>query len=132
VTRNDHVGAHQSTAGSGETSQERHRDGKRWISDDSEWSSWQSHVGPVSLHHRDVLLTKFPSKFVGSRWVQFKGDDARTSIDERACERTGPRADIQYEVASRDAGVINKPFGPSTVESMPSPSCPMLGHGVPS
>jgi hypothetical protein len=64
--------------------------------------------------------------------MQLKGDDASTSIKKRACQRAGTSAHIKNEVASGDAGVIYEPFGPPTIESMPSPSCPFPGHGGPS
>jgi hypothetical protein len=78
------------------------------------------------------LITEFAPQFVGSCWVQFEGDHASTALHERARQRAGTGADVQYEVAGHDAGVINEPFGPPTIESVPSPSCPLPGHGRPS
>jgi hypothetical protein len=72
------------------------------------------------------------TKFVSTSGVQFKGDDARAPRHQRVRDRAGSRADIQDQVASGDTGVINEPFGPPAIESVPSPSCPFPGHGVPS
>ena len=69
VPWNDYVGANQSASGSGEASQEGDADAKRRIRDDSKWPSRQSHVGSVSLHHRDIVIGKVPPKILSSSWV---------------------------------------------------------------
>jgi hypothetical protein len=84
------------------------------------------------LHHRDLFSRELSAKIVRSGWVKFKGNDVGASLDEGSRERTATGANIEYQITGRDAGVIYEPFGPPTIESVPSPSCPFLGHGKPS
>jgi hypothetical protein len=69
VPGNNEIRADQTTAWSGETSQEGHRNAKGWIRDDTKWSTRQPHVGPVSLHHCDLVHRELPAKIVRSSWV---------------------------------------------------------------
>jgi hypothetical protein len=64
--------------------------------------------------------------------MQFEGDDTRAVTKQRSRYRSGSGADIKNEVAGTNTGVVNEPFGPPTIESMPSPTCPFPGHGRPS
>ncbi len=89
----------------------------------------QSNVAPVGAYDDDVGVGEFAPKFLNASWVQLEGNDARASLDEWSDECAGTGTDIENEVAGTYSGVVNESFGPSTIESMPSPSCPLLGHG---
>jgi hypothetical protein len=69
VPWNDEIGADQSASGSGETTQECHRNAKGWIRDDAKGPSWQSRIGPVGLHHGHFLPGELPAKIICSSWV---------------------------------------------------------------
>jgi hypothetical protein len=84
------------------------------------------------LHHRDFLPGERSTKIVRTAWVKFKSNNTGASLNERSRERTRTGTNIENEVTGRDAGVSNESFGPPTIESVPSPSCPFLGHGKPS
>jgi hypothetical protein len=64
-----------------------------------------------------------------SSGVQLECDNSRTVVHQGTRQHPGTGPDIQHEIASRDAGVIHEPFGPLAIEPVPSPSCPLPGHG---
>jgi hypothetical protein len=84
------------------------------------------------VDHLDIVIREKPPELVSPPWMQLKGDDPSSSVYERASERAGTGTHIKNEVARGDASIVNEPFGPPTIESVPSPSCPFPGHGTPS
>jgi hypothetical protein len=132
VPWNDQIGALKSTAGGGEAPKQRNRDGERWIGDDAEGSSWQSNVTAICLDDDDVGPGVLLTKFASPRRVQFKGDDACASTKQWVGDRSGTCSDVEDEVTFVDVGAVDETLGPSTIESMPPPSRPLLGHGGPS
>jgi hypothetical protein len=132
VPRHDDVGAHELTPGSGESPEEGDGDCERGIRDDAKGSTRKSQVTAVGLDDDDARSSKSFAKLASTSRVQLEGDDACTVTKQRCGYRPGTGTDVKNEVAESNTGVVNEPLGPSTIESMPSPSCPFPGHGRPS
>lgn len=132
MPRHDQVGTDELTAGGGETSQQRHRNGERRIGNDPKWLARQTNVSTVGPHDRNAVPGESASEVFRSKWVEFEGDDSCAVSNQVARDRATPGADVENEIVTSDVGVVNEPFGPLTVESVPSPACPLLGHGRPS
>jgi hypothetical protein len=79
-----------------------------------------------------VVVGEDPSKVFRSSWMQLERNNSSTPPNKGTCERSRTGTNIEHEIAGRDSGLFNQAFGPLAIESMPSPSCPLHGHGTPS
>ena len=86
-------------ARSDETAQQRDGDRKRRISHHSEGPLGQSQVACIRSHDRHVAVCEAVLERARSCSVKFHCNDPSPMLDKRSGERTGPCANIDYELA---------------------------------
>jgi hypothetical protein len=89
----------------------------------------EAQVGRVGDDHDHVRVAEPGSQRVGSSRVELDGDHPRASRDQWAREGPVARADVEDEVARRDARVGDEALRPLVSELVEPPSRPSGGHG---
>jgi hypothetical protein len=121
------MGGAQSTSGLEKTTHHRRSDRIRGIGHDVEGLARQPEIGGVGANDRGPA-SEASLEMCGALRVQFDGDHAHASVDQRRREGTEPGTDVEHERAVGQPGVTDEPVRDSRVESVPSPPWPRPGH----